>query len=68
MIAKDELLRLVAFNKGNKPDPMIIACVEKTARMFEGLKVSLYGREVETIENDYSKFSTNELLALLEEE
>lgn len=72
MIAKDELLRLVAFNKGGKPDPMIIACAEKTARMFEGLKVSLYGKEVlreaEGVENDYSKLSTNELLALLEKE
>ena len=72
IIAKDELFRLVAHNKasGAKPDPMVIACAEKTARMFEGLKVSLYGRDAQVgaaqLENDYAKLSTDELLKLLE--
>lgn len=72
MIAKDELLRLVAYNKGGKPDPVIIACAEKTAKMFESLKISLYGREVtrerENIDNDFTKLSTQELLSMIEQE
>lgn len=73
IIAKDELFRLVSFNKlaGHKPDPMIIACAEKTARIFETLKVSLYGKEAiytdKNINNDYEKLSTDELLKLINE-
>lgn len=72
IIAKDELLRLLAHNKATnaKPDPMIIACAEKTARLFEGLKITLYGRDAQLqhsqLENDFTKLSTDELLKLLE--
>ncbi|MFC3847588.1 hypothetical protein ACFOPX_03430 [Helicobacter baculiformis] len=72
IIAKDELLKMVRNNLDNaKGNPVIIAAAEKVAKMFSDLKISLYGKEVllaqETLENDYSKMTTDELLKLANE-
>ncbi|CRF50321.1 hypothetical protein HHE06_01450 [Helicobacter heilmannii] len=77
VIAKDELMRMVAYNADNpKGNPVIIGAAEKVAKMFADLKISLFGKEqgvlpAPQMQNDYSKMTTDELLQLantLEEE
>ncbi|WP_104685434.1 hypothetical protein [Helicobacter bizzozeronii] len=69
IIAKDELLKMVRNNLENaKGNPVIIAAAEKVAKMFSELKISLFGKDntlpQESLENDYSKMTTQELLKL----
>lgn len=65
LVAKNELMRMVALKDEKKAEPMLIACAEKVAKIFCELKISLYGKENALLENeeqkDYTKLSSNEL-------
>lgn len=68
VIAKDELMRLVLARK-DKPDPMLIACAEKVARLFNDMQSAFYGKDVvlkrENEASDIENMSNDELDALI---
>lgn len=68
-IAKNALLELNATSDGSMQSKMaIIACSEKVSKIFNELKVSLYGREVtinQNVSNDLSEASDAELLEII---
>ena len=71
LIAKNELLELIAQKKEGKADVMIIAAAEKLQNMFANLQTSIYGKEppkqvLQVDENtDFSKLSNAELEAII---
>ncbi|WP_235852596.1 thiamine pyrophosphate-dependent enzyme [Helicobacter vulpis] len=72
IIAKDELLKMVRNNlHDSKGNPVIIAAAEKVVKMFSELKISLFGKEnliaQESLSEDYSKMSTQELMRMVKD-
>ncbi|WP_233705877.1 DUF1804 family protein [Helicobacter felis] len=72
IIARDELLKMLEDAESKKGSALIIAAAEKVAKMFSELKISLYGKESllptqSAQQNDYSKMTTQELLAIANE-
>ncbi len=70
LIAKDELTRILR-NRTNKPDPMLIACAEKVAKLFMDLQNAIYGKDAlkstQSSNDDIKQMSNEELDKLLSE-
>ena len=74
LVAKAELIKMLEYRKGDKPDAYIIASAEKVANMFSNLQITAYGKEPPrqvldiNEKTDYSKLTTEQLKELLRKE
>ncbi len=70
VIAKDELMKMLALRQEHKADPMIIACAEKYQKMLIDMQNTLFGKEPmlkEEGNTSLEELSDKELLEMLKQ-